>query len=131
MLYKQAQQFQEAYANIKTKHFPISVAYKLMLINKDATDCISFFENQYAEIIAEYAQKDENGQIVQTEEGNIKIIPEKINDAAQRINELETFEIQIDQNKLLTLDELQIINDECKLTLEDLEIFMQVTLKNN
>ena len=129
MLYTQAQKFQIAYDNIKTNHFPISLAYKLMRLNATAADCIKFFETQYTQIISEYALRDDDGQYVQTEDGSLKIIPEKIQEAGQRIAELEAFDVEVSENQLLTLDDLKEINDCAQLTLEDLEIFMTFTVK--
>lgn len=127
MLYTQAQKFQTAYDNIKTNHFPISLAYKLMRLNATAADCIKFFETQYAQIISEYALRGDNGQYVQTEDGSLKIIPEKIQEAGQRIAELESFEIDIPSNQKLNLDDLKEINECANLSLEDLETFMVFT----
>lgn len=127
MTYTQAQKFQTAYNNIKTNHFSISLAYKLMRLNIAATDCTNFFETQYAQIISEYALRGDDGQYVQTEDGSLKIIPEKIQEAGQRIAELESFDADTSSSQKLTIDELKEINDCAQLTLEDLEIFMAFT----
>jgi hypothetical protein len=127
MTYTEAQKFQTAYDNIKTNHFPISLAYKLMRLNATAVDCIKFFETQYAQIISEYALRGADGQYVQTEDGSLKIIPEKIQEAGQRIAELEAFDVEVPSDQFLILDDLKEINDCAQLTLEDLEIFMVFT----
>ena len=129
MTYTQAQKFQTAYDNIKTNHFPISLAYKLMRLNAAAADCMKFFETQYTQIISEYALRGDDGQYVQTEDGSLKIIPEKIQEAGQRIAELESFDVEVPDNQLLTLDDLKEINENAQLSLEDLEIFMTFITK--
>ena len=127
MTYAQAQKFQETYENIKSKHFPIAIAYKLMQINIAATDCIKFFETQYYQIINEYAEHDENGNLVYNDDQSFKVQPDKIGEAQKRLNELTEFEALVDSKSYLTLDELKSINDTLELSLADLEVFMFIT----
>lgn len=127
MTYAQAQQFQKTYENIKSKYFPFSIAYKLMQINSAVTECIKFFETQYYQIINEYAEHDENGNLVYNDDQSFKVSPEKIGEAQMRLNELTDFNADIDSKSYLTLDELKRISDNLELSLADLEVFMFIT----
>ena len=127
MTYTQAQKFQETYENIKSKHFPIAIAYKLMHLNAAAADCIKFFETQYYQIINEYAEHDENGDLIYNEDQSFKVAPDRIMEAQKRLNELTEFEALVAPDSLLTLDELKDLNEKCELSLADLETFMFVT----
>ena len=80
------------YETILEKNLPFSLAYKLKeAVNKE----LEFYRNSMTKLVDEYAEK-ENGQPVFLENGDIKIIPEKITECQQRINELQNVEITID-----------------------------------
>ena len=84
-----------AYETILEKNLPFSLAYKLNKLAEAVNKELEFYRNSMAKLIDEYAEK-ENGQPVLLENGDIKIIPEKITECQQRINELQNVEITID-----------------------------------
>ena len=83
------------YETILEKNLPFSLAYKLNKLAEAVNKELEFYRNSMAKLIDEYAEK-ENGQPVLLENGDIKIIPEKITECQQRINELQNVEITID-----------------------------------
>lgn len=83
------------YETILEKNLPFSLAYKLNKLAEAVNKELEFYRNSMTKLIDEYAEK-ENGQPVLLENGDIKIIPEKISECQQRINELQNVEITID-----------------------------------
>ena len=83
------------YETILEKNLPFSLAYKLNKLAEAVNKELEFYRNSMTKLIDEYAEK-ENGQPVLLENGDIKIIPEKITECQQRINELQNVEITID-----------------------------------
>ena len=83
------------YETILEKNLPFSLAYKLNKLAEAVNKELEFYRNNMTKLIDEYAEK-ENGQPVLLENGDIKIIPEKITECQQRINELQNVEITID-----------------------------------
>ena len=83
------------YETILEKNLPFSLAYKLNKLAEAVNKELEFYRNSMAKLIDEDAEK-ENGQPVLLENGDIKIIPEKITECQQRINELQNVEITID-----------------------------------
>ena len=65
------------YETILEKNLPFSLAYKLNKLAEAVNKELEFYRNSMTKLIDEYAEK-ENGQPVFLENGDIKIIPEKI-----------------------------------------------------
>lgn len=85
---------------------PPKLAYKIMKFCKSVSVEEEFYNTRRNEIISEYAIKDENGQIIIGDDGNISIIPERINDANAALMELNNTDVDVPNIKF-TLDELE------------------------
>ena len=105
------------YETILEKNLPFSLAYKLNKLAEAVNKELEFYRNSMAKLVDEYAEK-ENGQPVLLENGDIKIIPEKINECQQRINELQNVEITIDVS--FTPEELEPL----EMSIKDLQNLM-------
>jgi hypothetical protein len=91
------------------------LAYKIMKLCKSAAVDEEFYNNKKNEIINEYAVRDENGQIVVSDDGMISIQEDKIADAQNALNNLNDIEVDAPNIKF-TLAEL----DELKLSVADM-----------
>lgn len=99
------------------------LAYKIMKLCKALAVEEEFYNEKRSAIIKEYAIKDENGQVNISDDGMIKIIPEKIPEADKALRELNEIEVEVPDTKF-TLDELE----ELKLSVNDmfvLEAFIE------
>ena len=105
------------YETILEKNLPFSFAYKLNKLAEAVNKELEFYRNSMTKLIDEYAEK-ENGQPVLLENGDIKIIPEKINECQKRINELQNVEITIDVS--FTPEELEPL----EMSIKDLQNLM-------
>ena len=105
------------YETILEKNLPFSLAYKLNKLAEAVNKELEFYRNSMTKLIDEYAEK-ENGQPVLLENGDIKIIPEKINECQRRINELQNVEITIDVS--FTPEELEPL----EMSIKDLQNLM-------
>lgn len=85
---------------------PSKLAYKIMKFCKSVATEEEFYNTKRNEIIDTYAVKDENGQVVATDDGMIKIIPGKIDEANAALQELNDIEVEA-PNVRFTLDELE------------------------
>lgn len=90
------------------------LAYKIMKFCKSVATEEEFYNNKRSEIINEYALRDESGQIVVSDDGMIKIIPDMIPEADRAMRELN--EIDVDVAIKFTLAELE----ELKLSVADM-----------
>lgn len=82
------------------------LAYKIMKFCKSVAVEEEFYNTKRSEIIDMYAVKDENGQIAVSDDGMIKIVPDKINEANVAMQELNGIEVEAPSIKF-TLDELE------------------------
>ena len=100
---------------------PLKVAYKLNKLKKAIEVEGEFYANKFQEIVDTYAKKDENGQVVFSDDGNQIIIQDgKVEECNQALNDLQTLTVEID-NCNLTIDDF---GDDIECTPEDLEALM-------
>lgn len=98
---------------------PLQAAYKLNKIRRQVDKETDFYQDKFAEIVNKYAKKDENGNVVYSDDGSqILIADGMIEECNQAIGELGSLEIGIDNCGLkiedfgeieCTADELNII----------------------
>lgn len=91
------------------------LAYKIMKLCKSVATEEEFYNNKRNEIINEYAVKDENGQIVVSDDGMISIMQDKIDEANAALHDLNNIEVEAPSIRF-TLAEL----DELKLSVADM-----------
>lgn len=100
---------------------PLKGAYKINKIRKAIEKETEFYSEKFQEIVNEYAQKDEEGNLKFSEDGSQILIQEgKIDECNKALEDLQELEIEID-NYNLTIDDLGE-NVEC--TPEQLETLM-------
>ena len=87
-------------------NLPLKGAYKINKIRKAVEKEGEFYSSKFQEIVNTYAKKDDNGDIVFSEDGEQIIIQDdKIEECNQALSELQRLEVEI---------------DNCNLTIEDL-----------
>lgn len=103
------------FAQITQTKISSKLAYKIMKLCKGIAVEEEFYNNKRAEIINEYATKDENGQVVVSKDGMITIEPDKIDEANAAVAELNNIEVDM-PNVRFRLEELE----ELKLSVADM-----------
>ena len=109
--------FLKIFKKISTKTFDINTQYKFLLIKKKLEEDQKLIQEQAELIAQQFGEKNEQGQIIQTQEGGIKILPEKQQECITQVQKLNNQQIQL-PDIYFTFDEL----DGLDLTLTDLEI---------
>jgi hypothetical protein len=74
-----------------------------------------FYDDKKEELINIYSEKDANGQIIVNDDGTVKIIPDKMQEANIAMWELNNMEVEVPSIKF-TLAELE----EVKLSVADM-----------
>ena len=98
-----------------SQKLPLPVAYKLNKINNATLKEADFYQDKFNEIVERYAKKDENGDLVFSENGEQIIIKEDlVGECNDALEELLDLEIEID-NLGLTIDAFGD-NIECTAT---------------
>lgn len=102
-------------------HLPLKGAYKINKIRKAVEKEGDFYSVKFQEIINTYAKKDENGELIFSEDGEQIIIQDdKIEECNQALVELQNLEVQID-NYNLAIDDL---GEDLKCTPDELDALM-------
>ena len=100
---------------------PLKGAYKINKIKKAVEKESEFYQEKFQEIVDQYAQKDENGEVVLSEDKSQIMIKEGlVEECNKALNDLQELEVEID-NCGLTLDDL---GDDVECTPEELEALM-------
>lgn len=82
------------------KKFPGATSFKIARLMRELDKEIQLFDKQRTEIAQEYGEKDASGQLVLTEEGNVKIIESKIEECNDKLESIINTEIEINADKL-------------------------------
>lgn len=111
---------EEAIKNLKSKNLPIKTAYRLLKLAELVSNEADNYRNLFRQILDEYAEKKEDGSYVLSEDGtNVIIQKEHIQDANQKVDELNkidveipyTFDIKDFDNIEISLEELAPLMD--------------------
>lgn len=106
---------------LSSKVIPLKIAYKLNKLKKVVEVEAEFYGGKFQEIIDAYAKKDENGNIVFSEDGDQIMIAEgKIEECNKALDDLQNLMVEID-NCNLTIDDF---GDNMECTAEELEALM-------
>lgn len=98
-----------------SQKLPLPVAYKLNKINNATRKEADFYQDKFNEIVEKYAKKDEDGNLVFSEDGEQIIIKDDlVGECNDALEELMNLEIEID-NLGLTIDAFGD-NIECTAT---------------
>lgn len=101
--------------------FPLKVAYKLNKLKKAIEVEGEFYVTKFQEIVDTYGQKDENGNIKFSEDGNQILIKDgMVEECNKALNDLQELTVEID-NCNLTIDDF---GDDIQCTPEELEALM-------
>lgn len=105
---------------LKDEKIPIRTAYKFNKLIPILEEELKFYNTEFAKIINQYAQKDENGNpILSEDKTSIQIVRDKTEECQEKINELSNIEFEIDKI-FFTIEEL----DNIKLTILEMRILM-------
>ena len=119
MIYKNEdlQSLQQLLSKIKTMNFSIQTQYKFLKIAKAVKSELEISEEQKESLIQSYAEFDDKGQLIISEQGGIKIKEECLQECAKKINEINSLQITF-PDIYFSLDELEPLG----LTLGELEL---------
>ena len=101
------------------KRFNLQTQYKILKLVKAIEEEDELMNQSVLKIANEYAEKDNNGEVVKTEDGGIKIDENKKAELALALNEMNTAQLQL-PDIYFSLEEF----DGLDLTLEELDAFM-------
>lgn len=112
---------EEAIKNLKSKNLPIKTAYRLLKLAEFVATESDNYRNLFRQILDEYAEKNEDGSFVFSEDGtNVILKKDHIKEANEKVSELNQLEVDV----LYTFDLKEFENLE--ISLEDLAPLMDI-----
>ena len=100
---------QDFYVAVKDSKLPLKTAYKLSRLMKRVEEEMQFYNQEFSKILDEYAKKENNNFVFSKDGTSIEIIPGKEEECNNKIIELKTLEIDLN-NFSFTLDEFDGID---------------------
>lgn len=89
-------EFSTFFTKVKTQPLPFKTSYRLTLLSQEVDKHVSFYQENFRNILQEYGKKDENGNLVPTEDGQgIKLIEETMQEAYDKLTELRGLEVEL------------------------------------
>ena len=112
---------EEAIKNLKSKNLPIKTAYRLLKLAEFVAIESDNYRNLFRQILDEYAEKNEDGSFVFSEDGtNVILKKDHIKEANEKVSELNQLEVDVPY----TFDLREFENLE--ISLEDLAPLMDI-----
>jgi len=109
---------EDAFGNM---NLPLKAAYKLNKIRKAVEKEGDFYGEKFQEILDKYAKKNENGELVFSDDGSqIMIKDDMIEECNKELSDLQTLEVQIENYNLTIKD----FGEDIECTPDDLEALM-------
>lgn len=116
---------QELYPKISSQSLPIGTTYKLTKLFNAVKSEAEFYTTNLDKIIAEYGQKDENGNFILTDDKKgVKIDQDKIPEVEQKLQELWNIEVELPSItfKLSELEKVELSVQEFNNLLPFIEV---------
>lgn len=117
---------EEAIKNLKSKNLPIKTAYRLLKLAELVATESDNYRNLFRQILDEYAEKNEDGSFVFSEDGtNVILKKDHIKEANEKVSELNQLEVDVPY----TFDLREFENLE--ISLEDLAPLMDIIVEED
>lgn len=89
-------EFPNFFNKVKTQKLPIKTSYRLTLLGQEIDKHTAYYQEQFRNILMEYGQKDESGNLIPTADNQgIMLIEDKIKEAREKIVELRELEVEL------------------------------------
>lgn len=109
--------------NIENELFPqklpIRTAYNLSKIFARAREELEFYQKKLKEIITQYGEKDENGNLIFLENKSVSIQKDKVEECQKEITDLQNLELEIPDYSI-SLNSLETI----KISLDEISVLL-------
>ena len=112
-------EFPTFFEKIKNQNLSFKVSYKLTMLAQEVEKHLNFYQEKMRKLLLQYGEKDENGDLIPTEDGQgIKLIQETMQEAYEKVAELRNLDIELPEYKFnleafenteLTLMEMNVI----------------------
>ena len=114
--------------NLSEKPMKVSLTAKLLRLSYDLQKENEIIEKQRRDILTKYCDKDENGQPIIDENGNVTFNNGNVDEVQKELNELSNIEVDIiDRN----ITEQELENNNLELTINEFALIENFLHKEN
>lgn len=113
----------ETFTKIMQQSFKGSLAFKIARLARELDTEMKTFNEERQKIVQKYGKKDENGELIADENGNVKFDNADIEEINQEFSSLLETELEINADKLPmdSIDEFEITPQE----MLNIEVFFE------
>ena len=112
--------FPSLFSKVKSQKLPFKTAYRLTLLAQEIQKHIDFYQESFRNLLMEYGKKDENGNVMPTEDGQgVLLAEETMAEAYQKLEELRELDVELPDTKF-SVDDF----DKIEITAEEMFILM-------
>lgn len=100
----------DTFSTIMQQSFKGSLAFKIARLARELNKEMETFNDARRKILEKYCELDENGQLIVSEDGNVKVKPNETANLNNEFNALVSTEVEINADKLpmSAIDEFDI-----------------------
>lgn len=92
--------FPSLFEKLKSQKLPFKTSYRLTLLVNEIQKHINFYQENFRNLLIEYSKKDENGNPVQTEDGQgVLLVEETMAEAYIKLAELCDLDVELPNYK--------------------------------
>lgn len=92
--------FPTFFEKVRAQKLNFKTSYCLTLLAQEVEKHITFYQENFRNILVEYGQKDENGNLVPTADGQgVMLVQDKIEEAYAKISELRELDVELPDYK--------------------------------
>lgn len=113
----------ETFSQIMQQSFKGSIAFKVARLARELNKEMETFNTERQKLLERYCEKDKNGELKVLENGNVQVIPEKLQEFNQEFTNLLETDVEINADKLpmSCMDEFEVSPQQ----MLDLEVFFE------
>lgn len=112
------------FGKLKGQKLPFKTAYKIVLFTQEVQKHVDFYQETFRNLLTEYGQKDEQGNLVPTGDGQgILLIEETMSEAYTKLGELRDLEVELPDSKFFVddFDGIEISPEEMMIIMPFIE----------
>jgi predicted ATPase len=98
-----------AFSNYLDAKMPPALAYKIMTLVRAAETEEAFYQKELQKLIEQYGKRNADGSLAATEDGNVLLSEDTLQECRQKVDELEALDVDA-PNISFTLDELSCVS---------------------
>ena len=87
-------------SKLVTKSYAGRIAFAIARLTREVAREVEVFDNTRTELVKKYADKDESGEVIVNENGNVHITDESLARCNKELNEVLVTEIELNANKM-------------------------------